>query len=270
MIKLLLSRLAVTGRFYCPTTVYSVADLPPLLIGHAPTVSLDNSQSSGGSSAFQGDVMTAKNGRPCKKCQGNEWYKNGKCAQCEREVARQRYLRDRVKECEAARRRRSENPEKSRATVRKYYEKNREFVNECGRVWRRSNPEKARASQRNWKQSNKDRVSQAARDRWLKNPEQKLAWNQARRARKKEVGGSYTAAEWKELLEHYGHRCLCCGRSDVALTVDHIVPITKGGRNDIDNIQPLCQGCNSRKSNKTIDYRPDSGIGRWIQRKLFA
>ena len=31
-----------------------VADLPPLLIGHAPTVSLDNSQSSGGSSAFRG------------------------------------------------------------------------------------------------------------------------------------------------------------------------------------------------------------------------
>ena len=31
-----------------------VADLPPLLIGHAPTVSLDNSQSSGGSSALGG------------------------------------------------------------------------------------------------------------------------------------------------------------------------------------------------------------------------
>ena len=37
------------------------------------------------------------------------------------------------------------------------------------------------------------------------------------------------------------------------LTVDHVVPISKGGSNDISNIQPLCCNCNSKKNAKQID-----------------
>jgi 5-methylcytosine-specific restriction endonuclease McrA len=70
-------------------------------------------------------------------------------------------------------------------------------------------------------------------------------------------------------VKHYGGRCLCCGRNDVTLTVDHIVPLVMGGSNDISNIQPLCRSCNCSKQAKNIDYRPDKGIKRWIQRKLF-
>ena len=39
------------------------------------------------------------------------------------------------------------------------------------------------------------------------------------------------------------------------LTVDHIVPVSLGGKNTIDNLQPLCLTCNSKKHNKIIDYR---------------
>ena len=70
--------------------------------------------------------------------------------------------------------------------------------------------------------------------------------------------GSHTAAEWMALCEKYNWTCLKCGRSDVPMTVDHVVPLAKGGTNDIGNIQCLCGSCNSRKSTKTIDYRPSS------------
>jgi 5-methylcytosine-specific restriction endonuclease McrA len=79
-----------------------------------------------------------------------------------------------------------------------------------------------------------------------------------RRDRKKGAEGSYTAAEWEALKARYHYCCLCCGEQEPAikLTVDHIVPISKGGANVIDNIQPLCRSCNARKYARHIDYRP--------------
>jgi len=77
-----------------------------------------------------------------------------------------------------------------------------------------------------------------------------------RRRKKVEAnGGDYSIQEWLDLCSRYENRCLCCGRDDVALTVDHVVPLSKGGSNDIANIQPLCKSCNSKKRVSVIDYR---------------
>lgn len=48
--------------------------------------------------------------------------------------------------------------------------------------------------------------------------------------------------------------CLCCG-TDKKLSLDHIIPVNKGGENKISNLQTLCSSCNSRKSDKYKDYR---------------
>jgi hypothetical protein len=42
------------------------------------------------------------------------------------------------------------------------------------------------------------------------------------------------------------HRCLRCN-TDERLTVDHIWPVSRGGSDDLENLQTLCQSCNSRK-----------------------
>lgn len=56
------------------------------------------------------------------------------------------------------------------------------------------------------------------------------------------------------VFELHGKRCLCCG-SETNITIDHVVPVKKGGINELSNMQPLCKSCNSRKSTSIIDYR---------------
>jgi hypothetical protein len=47
-----------------------------------------------------------------------------------------------------------------------------------------------------------------------------------------------------------GKPCVKCGKpSD---TIDHIVPLTKGGDNSLENLQPMCWNCNRAKSNVII------------------
>ena len=53
----------------------------------------------------------------------------------------------------------------------------------------------------------------------------------------------------KTLLELANNKCVICG-STADLCIDHIVPITKGGSDDLDNLQILCRSCNSRKKNR--------------------
>lgn len=43
--------------------------------------------------------------------------------------------------------------------------------------------------------------------------------------------------------------CVTCG-TDKNLSVDHIKPLSKGGTNDINNLQIMCVSCNSKKGSK--------------------
>ena len=82
--------------------------------------------------------------------------------------------------------------------------------------------------------------------------------NQRYKARKRNALGSHTFEEWLALKSYYRNMCLCCKKqeSDIKLTEDHIIPLSMGGRDDINNIQPLCQSCNTRKHAKIISYLP--------------
>lgn len=66
-----------------------------------------------------------------------------------------------------------------------------------------------------------------------------------------EHGPSFIA----DLTLKYGYKCLCCG-SRRLLTLDHIRPVSKGGKTELDNLQLLCETCNVAKDDQIIDYRP--------------
>jgi hypothetical protein len=82
------------------------------------------------------------------------------------------------------------------------------------------------------------------------------SWKKNNRNRKKRSAiGSHTFKEWEKIKEICDFTCLMCGEKepDIKLTEDHIIPLSKGGSDYINNIQPLCKACNCRKHAKIIN-----------------
>ena len=56
------------------------------------------------------------------------------------------------------------------------------------------------------------------------------------------------------IYQRDNNRCRYCGRRNVVLEVDHIIPIAKGGKSTMDNLQTLCHDCNVKKGDKIQYY----------------
>ncbi len=185
----------------------------------------------------------------------NERVDTKTCTRCKQQKLRSEFYfaartKDKLhcycKDCcrEVQREARARNPEHYRVLYRK---------------WRNANLEKARALSRatvaRLRQSPEWRQKQM--DWWKRNPELSKLYRHVRRTRLTASSGKYTVEEWEGLKEMYDYRCLSCGKQEpeIKLTVDHVVPVSCGGANTIDNIQPLCRTCNSRKNAATLDFR---------------
>lgn len=115
------------------------------------------------------------------------------------------------------------------------------------RVYYRARRKKIIASTAQWKRNNREHYLATS-----------AVVNARIRTRKFQApGDGFTTQEWRELKAKYDFTCLCCGRQEPAikLTPDHVIPLSKGGPNSIENIQPLCPSCNKRKWDKDTDYR---------------
>lgn len=53
----------------------------------------------------------------------------------------------------------------------------------------------------------------------------------------------------QKVFKKYNFKCVDCG-SDENLTIDHVIPWSKGGSDEIGNLQCLCKRCNSKKGAK--------------------
>lgn len=73
---------------------------------------------------------------------------------------------------------------------------------------------------------------------------------QRQRARERSL---MTASLRYEILKRDGHRCKSCGASSASgavLHIDHIFPVSKGGRTTRGNLQTLCEACNLGKRDR--------------------
>lgn len=157
--------------------------------------------------------------------------------------------------------------EKRKAYSRQYARDNKEWNTEHVKEWAKKNHEHVIERAKRYWHERVDKIKYNARrslkrrERYKTDPifrakRKKDGHHAAKiyKARMRGIEGTYSQKEWKELCDKYDNRCLCCGKKK-PLTVDHVVPLSKGGSNSIDNIQCLCLECNCSKGTKTIDYR---------------
>lgn len=60
-----------------------------------------------------------------------------------------------------------------------------------------------------------------------------------------------------DVMKRDGFRCVLCGataQDGVKLHVDHIIPVSKGGKTTMSNLRTLCEQCNMGKRNKYDPY----------------
>jgi 5-methylcytosine-specific restriction endonuclease McrA len=57
----------------------------------------------------------------------------------------------------------------------------------------------------------------------------------------------------KNILRRDNHKCVYCGRSDLTLTIDHIIPKARGGSDTWENLVAACVKCNNKKGDRTPD-----------------
>jgi hypothetical protein len=138
----------------------------------------------------------------------------------------------------------------------------RKEIREKDRLRRQANPEKYKERTDNYRILNREKINQrqrsayvqALRRKWYQeNPDKVRAKTQRRRAAKLNVAiNDFTAAQWRLLKDHYGHRCVYCDKKPKRLTVDHITPLSKGGNHTMANIVPACGSCNYRKRDRPV------------------
>lgn len=147
-------------------------------------------------------------------------------------------------------------PEHAKAKAKQWYEEHKEYALTKSKEYGMLHPEIRCKAGKKYRDAHKYEISIRGKI-WKQNNHGKvLEYTRKRRNIKRGTIGSHTNGEWELLKIQYGFVCPCClgQEPEIKLTEDHIIPLSKGGSDYIENIQPLCGHCNFIKHTKTIKY----------------
>lgn len=115
---------------------------------------------------------------------------------------------------------------------------------------------KLKNNEQNKKAYCKDKEKFLERNRRWRQTDAGLASSANTHARRRAgIGESVISAiEWQQIMNNTDWKCVYC---QISLTpknrsLDHIIPLSKGGQHHIDNLVACCRTCNSKKGNKKV------------------
>ena len=132
---------------------------------------------------------------------------------------------------------RQNNRDKVLASKKRSYVKNKQSILKSNSEYRKDNHEHRLEIERQSRAKNKDKY------RPVKNARQSI--------RNKLVSSSEYVIIYKDLKRIYFQPCFNCGALNNQ-SLDHRIPLSKGGEHKIGNMMTLCQPCNASKNSRTI------------------
>lgn len=128
------------------------------------------------------------------------------------------------------------NPESIKARARQYHELNRDDANRKRRERRKANIQRERLASKRWA---------------AENPEKTRAYKSANNA-KRRLRKSAGFVRTQDLVKLQRQtKCFYCQQTK-KLTIEHVIPLSRGGQHTIGNLVMACQSCNFRKHAKFI------------------
>jgi len=127
--------------------------------------------------------------------------------------------------------------------------RDRALINQTRRKYRERYPERVKEAERS---RDRDKVLAKNRRWYANNREVYYANNRKRRARM--YNAEHTPWSRQQVWEQTKGVCyLCLSALDGSWHVDHVVPISRGGRDSLDNLLPACASCNASKKDNLLE-----------------
>ena len=185
----------------------------------------------------------------------------------------------------------NENNKEKRAEIRrKSRQKNREKTKEYEKAYREANKEKIAKDKKLWREKNQERNKEVTKQ-WRENNKEKFAgmkkkWNEENREKIKQTAKIYRHSNrgvcritysnrqnrltlqrdnsmTKEIVAELFQKAKLCPYCGIKMleksatkgelkSLDHLIPISKGGLHAVHNVVICCHRCNTKKNNKSF------------------
>ena len=167
---------------------------------------------------------------------------------------------------------RKNKKEKTKEYNKQYYNNNKEYHKKYNKQYRKNNKEELSEYHKQYKKNNKECLKQYYQEYYQEhkeeikeykkqyykdNPDKVFNQSTKRRLLEEKQGNGITKEQWLEMMEFFDWKCAYSGiqLNKNNRSIDHIIPISLGGENEIWNLIPMLKSYNSSKhTDDMIDW----------------